>query len=95
MDPVVVLLMIIMVVLTVLLVIVGVQVIIILKDFRVTLKHLNRTLKDTDTMVEMVNHSFINLGTTLNGLKSGLQMMDVFFNWLKEHQPHETHRLPE
>lgn len=89
MDPTLVLLTIIMIVLSVLLVIVGVQVIIILKDFRVTLKHLNHTLENTDNMVDMVNRQFTHLGTTLNGLKSGLQMMDAFFVWLKEHQSHD------
>lgn len=95
MDPVIVLLMIIMSVLSVLLVIVGVQVIIILKDLRVTLKHLNHTLKNTDNMVDLVNQSFTSLGNTFQGFKSGMQMMDAFFNWLKEHKGHDSRPLSE
>ena len=86
MDPLIVLLMVILVVLTVLLVVVGVQVIIILKDLRVTLAHLNKTLENTDNVVEMLNKSFTNIGNTMAGLKSGLKLIDIFFTWLKEHQ---------
>jgi hypothetical protein len=93
MDPVIVLLMIIMIVLTVLLVIVGVQVILILTELRLTLKHVNHTLKNTDDVVAVFNNSFTNISHSLSGFKSGLQLMDVFFNWIKDREPHDSKRL--
>jgi hypothetical protein len=92
MDPVIVLLVVIMVIVTLLLVVVGVQVIIILQELRITLKHVNHTMKNTDDVVAIFYRSFTNISHSFTGLKSGLQLMDVFFNWLKEHKP-DDHRL--
>jgi len=92
MDPLIALLIVVLAVLTVLLVIVGVQVIIIMREFKITLTHLNRTLEHTDDLLMLASRPFQGLGGTITGIKSGLRIAELFVSWLKENQ-HEHKRL--
>ena len=87
MDPLIALLMIVMTVLTVLLVIVGVQIILILKEARLSLQHINRSLSTADRMLAMVSQSAANLDTTFTGMKTGMKLVEAFVAWVKEHAP--------
>jgi hypothetical protein len=89
MDPLIALLIVVLAVLTVLLVIVGVQVIIIMREFRTTLVHLNRTLQNTDDLLTLVSKPFQGLGDTVVGIKSGMRVAELFVSWLKENQRNE------
>ena len=95
MDPLIVLLIVVMAVLAVLLVIVGVQVIIILKEFKITLAHFNRTLENTDDLITLIANPFKGLGGTVTGIKSGMRVAELFVSWLKENQDESTKKLPK
>jgi hypothetical protein len=89
MDPLIALLIVVMSVLSVLLVIVGVQVILILRQFKQTLDHMNRTLENTDDLIVLLSHPFKGAGDTLTGVRSGLRVAEVFIKWLKDNHLHE------
>ena len=82
MDPLVLLLIIITTILTVLLVIVGVQVISILKDLKVTLYHLNRTLEATDQIATIIAKPVSDTAEIAAGVRTGLKLTDSFVSWI-------------
>lgn len=95
MDPLVAVLVVVVVVLSILLVVVGVQVIVILKEFKKTLGHVNRTLDEADHMFHLISRPFGGLGDTVAGLRTGMKVVESFVSWLKEHQGllHEQNKV--
>ena len=91
MDPLVAVLVVVVVVLSILLLVVGIQVIIILKEFRKTLQHVNRSLDGADHMVQLIARPFGGLGDILAGLRTGMKVAESFVSWLKDYQgTHES-----
>lgn len=84
MDPLIALLIVVTSVLTVLLVIVGIYVVLILKEFRLTVKHVNSSLSNVDHMVKNISAPFSGMGDTLAGVKSGLKIVETFVTWIKD-----------
>jgi hypothetical protein len=97
MDPLVILLIIITTILTVLLMIVGVQVISILKDLKVTLFHLNRTLEVTDEIATHIAKPLSDGAEIAAGVRTGLKLTDSFVQWLAKNQEgaHDKKSLDE
>lgn len=93
MDPLSWFLIIILTILTTLLVVVGIQVFYLVKEARGTLKKYNRILGKADKIATHVSDSIDEAGDTVNGLRSGLKLVEAFAHWVQKNQ-HSHELLP-
>lgn len=77
------LLFIVVTVLTVLLTLSGVQVYYILKEFRLTVKKVNKILDDTEIMTSSVAKPIAGISGFITGIKSGSDILNLFLNLKK------------
>jgi uncharacterized membrane protein len=73
-----------LVILTVVLSVVGIQMILVLTEVRRTLRKVNQTLELVEDKVQSFVSPFQNIGGTIAGIKTGMQMFEAFTSYIKK-----------
>lgn len=84
MDPLVVILTIVICVFAVVLVVAGIQVILVLQEIKTTLRKINVAAESIEKAAHQAVLPLANLGGTVDGIKSGLKIVQAFTSWLSK-----------